>query len=357
MGILEVNWRSCTITRQLVLALCTCHFGSCWSKSARKLYPTSLKQGTLARNASAPSEDVHVVFCVDRGMKGMLKAVSSVQMHCKDEKQNIVFHVVTMSDAVQRVDCALRCMAKSAPISFHTYLFDHAACFQNITFRVHNRLQRSYGLQNPLNFARFCLHKILPWQDGSFRKVLYLDTDVLAQACVGKLYNSYLNVDSKFAVAAANPGGPIGPRYVKWDSQFVKDWNAWRPFKVHRQLLDVNAGVLLIDLFNFEQQEILADVLYWIVANNKEHMYSYGSQPPLVLGLAGRMELFGKEWNQFGLGYKHVHSSIIKSAKILHWTGRRKPWTSKAMKEYQSIWTATPLPIDCELIVTDTHDH
>jgi hypothetical protein len=57
-----------------------------------------------------------------------------------------------------------------------------------------------------------------------------------------------------------------------------------------------------------------------------------GSQPPLHLALHGRWSALPPSWNLDGLGrVPSLKLAALDGAKLLHWTGRHKPWLPDGM--------------------------
>lgn len=56
-------------------------------------------------------------------------------------------------------------------------------------------------------------------------------------------------------------------------------------------------------------------------------LWSLGTQPLLLIAAYGRWVHLPAEWNVDGLGYREdIDDTTLKAAKMLHWTGKGKPW-------------------------------
>eukprot|EP00045_Choanoeca_perplexa_P002582 m.25397 g.25397 ORF g.25397 m.25397 type:complete len:59 (+) comp11591_c0_seq3:851-1027(+) len=44
------------------------------------------------------------------------------------------------------------------------------------------------------------------------------------------------------------------------------------------------------------------------------------------------------------LQFSHAHRSLVKAAKLLHWTGREKPWRSSKAR-YRNVFQTYQLPV------------
>ena len=69
---------------------------------------------------------------------------------------------------------------------------------------------------------------------------------------------------------------------------------------------------------------------------SKKGLFKLGTQPILNIAFANNFQVLEKAWNTAGLGYKKVSQQVINNAKILHWTGKQKPWLPNG--RYKEIW-------------------
>ena len=301
-----------------------------------------------ARDVQA-SNTVHVAMCPSQSqIQGMLVAIRSILESCNTTNTAFHFHVITTNQSAPFLRKSLACTSESHRMNYSTYALDRSRWPSNLSTRVRSKLLRGYGLENPLNYARFFMDKMFPWRDMNFEKVFYIDTDCVVQTYIAAMYWKKLN-GSTAVVAVAKRRTRIS-KYAGISLKHPKilEWNQSHHHKINDSLVAFNAGVLLFNLKQWEKQHILDDVLYWIAANKKDHVYNYGSNPPLVLGLAGRVEYLDDTWNVDGLGYRrHMAMRRIKTAKVLHWTGPKKPWKGNAIPEYQKLWKRFRM-VNCE---------
>ena len=97
-----------------------------------------------------------------------------------------------------------------------------------------------------------------------------------------------------------------------------------------------NAGVFVFNLEEWVRRNLTAEAEYWIRANNREKLYSLGSQPPLTLavhgahGGTGRCQELPHEWHLDCLGCmgkgRIKSATELKNAKLYHWNGPNKPF-------------------------------
>ncbi|KAH8058302.1 polygalacturonate 4-alpha-galacturonosyltransferase [Aureococcus anophagefferens] len=112
-----------------------------------------------------------------------------------------------------------------------------------------------------LNYARFFLGDALK----THGKVLYLDTDTIVHGDVAELVDAALAGGAP-AVAAT----------------FIDDFNA---------------GVVVVDLAEWDARNLTATTLEWMALNLAHGLYTRGSNPPLVLAVAGDFERLDARWN------------------------------------------------------------
>lgn len=283
---------------------------------------------------------VHVAMCPGQTQtQGMVVVIRSMLEACNATETTFHFHLITTNESVLILRESLSCLSETHPLNYSMYAIDRSLWPAQMSTRVRHRILRGYGLQHPLNFARFFMDKILCWREMNFEKVFYIDTDCVIQSCIAPLYRNSLN-NSSAIVAAATRSTKIS-NYARIDIRHPKivEWNKLHRHKIDSTLVAFNAGVLLVDLRKWQEWNVLADVLYWIEANQKSYVYSLGSNPPLLLALAGRVEYLDASWNTDSLGQKsQIGEAQLKTAKVLHWTGPKKPWKSNAFPEYRRFW-------------------
>ena len=89
-----------------------------------------------------------------------------------------------------------------------------------------------------------------------------------------------------------------------------------------------------MDLARWEALNLTAEATWWMEkhAESAEGLWALGSQPVMHLILYGRWAALPDSWNLDGLGrLTHISQSTLRDAKLLHWTGRRKPWLADGL--------------------------
>jgi len=267
---------------------------------------------------------VHVVLCVDSSQAdAALTLITSILRACNKTGQ-FHFHIVTGIAHISNLRPKIRCLARTRPGLFWSlYSLESYVDLSNTPFRVHDTKKKNLG--NPLNFARFYLDRILRWQELNFSKVLYIDTDCVVQACISPLYHETL-LSTTAPVAAAWRRNSLS-KFVKFSHPVWATLNSSMRGKLSGQTVAFNAGVLVIDLGRWRKMNVLGRVLFWAETNKVTPLYKLGSNPPLVLALAGEVEYFSHLWNFEGFGsFKWVSLADLCNARIIHWSGQNKPW-------------------------------
>ena len=193
------------------------------------------------------------------------------------------------------------------------------------------------NLESPLNFARFYMGELL---GPGVCKVLYLDADVVVQGDAAELADLAL---PRGALCAATlrkntlgVKGVQGLKGEKLQARFLSRYGRPLPLEEH----GFNAGVFVYNLRRWAALNLTEEAEYWIEANTREKLYQLGSQPPLtlsVLGRHGRCQELPAAWHLDCLGCQGAGRKKTKrqlrEAKLLHWNGKNKPWSSHAYRE------------------------
>ena len=95
---------------------------------------------------------------------------------------------------------------------------------------------------------------------------------------------------------------------------------------------------MLINLEAWRHYGTSKTIEQWIRVNEEAHIYSLGTQPPLLLTFPSpsMYETFDRSWNVDGLGWRLLSVYELQRARILHWTGPRKPWQKNG--RYKELW-------------------
>lgn len=167
-------------------------------------------------------------------------------------------------------------------------------------------------------FFRFLLPDILPAVD----RVLYLDVDIIVRGDVAEIY--------------AMPLQGLWAAAVR-DLWLDRDETTGLKKGLGLSAADtyVNAGVMLIDLAAWRTEGLGVRAERLMVESGEE--FRYLDQDVLNLLLKGRVKILGDEWNFATWNYER-DKKMRRRAKILHYTGKTKPWTGHSRRWRDCVW-------------------
>ena len=167
-------------------------------------------------------------------------------------------------------------------------------------------------------FFRFLLPEIIPAVD----RVLYLDVDLVVRSDIAEIYATPL--DGAWAAGVR-------------DMWLDRDEPTGLKEKLGLSATDtyVNAGVMLIDLAAWRAEGLGSSAVRLMAEDGAK--FQYLDQDVLNLLLKGHMKIIGDEWNFATWNYDR-QKRIRKTAKILHYTGKDKPWTRHSSRWRDCEW-------------------
>lgn len=255
-------------------------------------------------------------------LPGVAGVISSARAHAARAEQ-LRFHLVTLSEHAGAASRVLQCFG----IDSHVQLVVMPTAWVDGRIRVVAKAAVTGPLASPLNFARFYLPRLLP----SLQHALYLDSDLVVHADLRELWGRGLAVLRAGAVAvAAVPRLDAHFRYARYESKCGALFSRrYAGGQINRSAPTFNAGVFLVDLRLWSAQDLTAEAEWWMAQHSASPvgLWALGSQPILHLVLHGRWAALPPSWNLDGLGrVAHMPQQTLQEARILHWTGRHKPW-------------------------------
>eukprot|EP01104_Vermistella_antarctica_P002606 TRINITY_DN12825_c0_g1_i1.p1 TRINITY_DN12825_c0_g1~~TRINITY_DN12825_c0_g1_i1.p1 ORF type:complete len:471 (+),score=97.01 TRINITY_DN12825_c0_g1_i1:199-1611(+) len=157
------------------------------------------------------------------------------------------------------------------------------------------------------------------------------------------------------------------------DQRIYKFVNGLRQIGYEREECSFNAGVMGIDLKEWDRLDITPksmEIVATHIANTdrdsldkKSRVDGTGTavidrdtpfpslsfrngmtQPPLLLLFYHDYAQLPAEWNSLGFGGRERPPSVVKKAKLIHWTGKQKPWLDEGLnKQLWEPWTTSQL--------------
>ena len=280
-------------------------------------------------------ESVDIVVAADApllpGVAGLVRSAragTSASLH---------FHVLTPAADERIARQTLRCLdAMYERSKRHTTVTIRplSATWLNATLISRIRVEADPAvtgkLSSPLNFARFFLPSLLP---SGLEHVLYLDADIVVQGDLHALVSSVrLPPRGQGVAVAAVPRHETHFRYSRYAKKCADIYESRYPTRpaFNESMETFNAGVALIDLVEWARLNLTDEALWWMdrhARDTRGGLWHLGSQPILHLILHGRWHALPDHWNVDGLGrLANLAPAALRAAKLLHWTGKRKPW-------------------------------
>lgn len=194
-----------------------------------------------------------------------------------------------------------------------------------------------------MNHIRIYLPELFP----SLNKVVFLDDDIVVQTDLSALWDIDMNGKVNGAVETCMGGD----KFVM--SKRLKSYlNFSHP--LISQNFDPNEcawayGMNIFDLEAWRKTDISKTYDYWLKQNLKSDLslWQLGTLPPGLIAFHGHVKIIDPFWHMLGLGYQENTSiADAKSAGVVHFNGRAKPWLDIAFPELQKLWTKYVNPSD-----------
>jgi len=286
-----------------------------------------LKCINFVHERCSSDERIHVAFSSSSSkdqLKALCTAMNSLIAHLQ-KPETVTVHVFTSHSNLQGVLNILDCYF---PVDSRRAIIDVIGVeesAQHHSFKV--RSQNDGRLANAFNFIRFRFDDLLP----GVRKLLYLDTDVIVLDDVADLFHNNLCGKTKKFISVA-PRAQTMNRMLNFSHPIIKKT------EIQPDQTTFNAGVMLLQLENWRTHHIGSILMFWQELNDATALYSHGTQPPLLLTFhhLDVRDTFDPTWNVDGLGWRSLSKSELENAKLLHWTGPRKPWLKSG--RYVQYW-------------------
>ncbi len=173
--------------------------------------------------------------------------------------------------------------------------------------------------------------------ESNVRRVVYLDADLLIRQDLGPLFDADLGASPLAAAQSAvipHVSNPMGlPN--------------WRSLGMAPTTPYLNAGVLVIDVDRWREQDLGVRVLEYIIANRNR--LSLADQDGFNAVLAGDFSHLPLRWNQehalrmpAHFGYSCFAAEEVDEAvedpAIVHFTGPSKPWKASCRDPASADW-------------------
>lgn len=205
--------------------------------------------------------------------------------------------------------------------------------YNNVSLRFYNALSLIDGFdlkaKNHITvetFFRFLIQKILL----DYKKVIYLDCDLVIEEDISKLYS--IDINQYYLAATLDPDfiGQVNGADIKTLSYTKNKLNLKDPYKYFQ------AGVLLLNIANMRKAYTLEEWLKFCLED-----YKYSDQDVLNIYCQGKVKYLDMNWNVLHDCSKYRVNYVIKLAPnyiyqeymtarekpfIIHFAGFLKPW-------------------------------
>ncbi|CAK9150294.1 unnamed protein product [Ilex paraguariensis] len=187
-----------------------------------------------------------------------------------------------------------------------------------------------------MNHIRIHLPELFP----SLNKVVFLDDDIVIQTDLSPLWD--IDMDGKVNGAVETCRG---------DDKFVmsKKFKSYLNFShpLIAKHFDPNEcawayGMNIFDLEAWRKTKISHTYHYWLEENLKSDLslWQLGTLPPGLIAFHGHVHIIDPFWHMLGLGYQdNTSMANAKSAGVIHFNGRAKPWLDIAFPKLRQLWT------------------
>jgi lipopolysaccharide biosynthesis glycosyltransferase len=246
---------------------------------------------------------IDIIFSCDKNaMIGVKPLIHSILQNTQTQ---VKFHLLTNDVvAAQNLDCP------------HLHIKEFFVPeFLKLNVRVaRNRPDYVKRVKNFMNYARFYFATMFPELD----KVIYMDTDMI---CLGDIKELFMMMDWEHYIFGA----------------CMLDDPKWAGFPMNCDLIDhsednFNAGLFITSLEAWRREGIEQQFQDWMIKHkeSKDGLFTYGTQPLMNLVFYKKFCKFPIKWNYYKIGYYNYDDEYVKSLKLLHYAGGKKPWDHRS---------------------------
>ncbi|KAG5546382.1 hypothetical protein RHGRI_018534 [Rhododendron griersonianum] len=187
-----------------------------------------------------------------------------------------------------------------------------------------------------MNHIRIHLPELFP----SLNKVVFLDDDIVIQTDLSPLWD--IDMDGKVNGAVETCRG---------DDKYVMSKRLKSYLNFSHPLISKNFnpnecawayGMNIFDLEAWRKTKISRTYHYWLEENLKSDLslWQLGTLPPGLIAFHGHVHVIDPFWHMLGLGYQDNTSiADAKSAGVVHFNGRAKPWLDIAFPQLRPLWS------------------
>lgn len=204
--------------------------------------------------------------------------------------------------------------------------------FYNVDENIFKNYKTSERI-NKVSYYRLLLGDVLP---KHIDKIIYLDSDLIVRSDITKLWN--VSIGGKIIGAVPDVGAQT--RYVSSSKAIT----LYQQMKIPKKCLYFNAGVLLIDIVQWNKLNCREKIEKYCIENKK--YINFHDQDALNAILWNSWYRLDYTWNVISDLFYDVkfckeelgsnkYNKLINEAKVVHFTGRVKPWHRKCEHMYK----------------------
>jgi len=267
---------------------------------------------------------IDVCMCVNRAhFMGLLAAVNSITANAA-RPQAFSFRFVVGAGESGELRAALANCFPDPVFRYVVAEFRAAPRLETFLRAGRDFTYADHGSQ-VMNFSRFYLRQIYP----DLGRIVYLDADLIVRGDLAEL-DRLATLESR-ALAAV----PIGT-FATWKGGIRRESRHVRHLDFGEPVF--NNGIYVTDLAAWEEKGILEKLEGWIEVHRRSLAdFVFGTQSIMNLAFYRDFQPLPPEWNVRPLGNDAaIPERTLRTAKILHWAGRRKPWRADGL--YRDYW-------------------
>nr|AYH91788.1 glycosyltransferase 8 domain-containing protein 1-like protein [Pomacea canaliculata] len=297
----------------------------------------------LGKNSGVNQFDdaVHVVIASDSNtIGGMIALINSI---LSNTKAKVMFHLITDSETSYHLGMWLM-KTKLSVINYEVKIFPKSLVEGKIKVRGGRP-----ELANPVNYARYYLPELFP---NILGRIVYIDDDCIVQGDIQELYQMKIKPGNLAAFSEDCLGMNRRITFMQnvYSDYFDLKNKHFKELNINPSACSFNTGVFVTDLADWRSHNVTQKLEYWLELNTREELYGNergggGSQPPMMIVFYNKYTPIEPLWHVKYLGWSPRTSykyQFIRSAKLLHWNGRFKPWGRTAA--FQELWDFYYIP-------------
>lgn len=248
---------------------------------------------------------INVAFCVNNGyVPQLLTVINSVMVNNKTRPVNVYIFSSDMTDGAKQKIAGLG--AVFGNLSVNIIAVDND---------IVEKLPRTIEYISAETYFRYLIADMLPHVD----KILYLDADLIVDGDISALYDMDI---SDYWFAGANDLWVLDTDY-KSEIHFDTDE------------LYVNAGVLLMNLGKIRREKLAERFVQ--TTRDIGKTIKYQDQDIINIVCRGHIKEFDSIYNYTSHNIRKEKEKL-KSARIIHYTGKNKPWLQGSKHKLKKIW-------------------